>query len=279
MLNQKKNEFYVYCYMDPRKPGKYTYDGLDICFLYEPFYIGSGKNNRYRSHLSSYELNNEKRINHNRIKNKKIKDILSENLKPIIVILNNCIERDLSREIEINLIDKIGRIVKKDGPLSNISDGGDGGDNMKYLDPDRKKEIYKNLSYLFKNRKYEYRDGTEIHQYSIDGDYINTFRSISMASKELKIHKYTIICCVNRKVYKSAGGFIFKDYKVDKIDPVKNTSRKKVLKLDKNNNIIAEYNSLTEASEKTGTRISGISSCCSGRYKYSNDFIWRYKID
>ena len=46
MLNQNKNEFYVYCYMDPRKPGKYTYDGLDICFLYEPFYIGSGKNNK-----------------------------------------------------------------------------------------------------------------------------------------------------------------------------------------------------------------------------------------
>jgi hypothetical protein len=263
--------------MDPRKPGKYTYDGLDICFLYEPFYIGSGKNYRYKDHLSNYELNNEKRIKHNRIKNIKIKNILSENLKPIIEILNNSIEEGFSREIEINLIDKIGRIVKKDGPLSNISDGGNGGNNMKYLDPERKKEIYKKLSNLFKSRKYDFRDGKEIHQYSVDGYYIKTFRSVSMASKVLKIHKYTILSCMKGKGYKSAGGFIFRDYKVDKIESTIIYPTKKVLQLDKNNNIIAEYNSATEASQKTGTRISGISSCCNGKYKHSNGFFWRYK--
>ena len=70
MLNQKnQNEFYVYCYMDPRKPGKYTYDGLDICFLYEPFYIGFGKEKRIKSHLTKFELNNENRIKHNTKKN------------------------------------------------------------------------------------------------------------------------------------------------------------------------------------------------------------------
>ena len=31
MLNQKnQNEFYVYCYLAPRRPGKYSYDGLDV---------------------------------------------------------------------------------------------------------------------------------------------------------------------------------------------------------------------------------------------------------
>ena len=35
---------YVYAYLDPRKPGKYSYKGLNVSFLYEPFYIGKGKN-------------------------------------------------------------------------------------------------------------------------------------------------------------------------------------------------------------------------------------------
>ncbi len=278
MLNQKnQNNYYVYCYLDPRRPGKYSYDGLDVCFLWEPFYIGCGKNNRLREHLSNYELNNEKRINHNRIKNKKIKDILSENLNPIIVILNNCIEKDLSREIEINLIDKIGRIVKKDGPLSNISDGGDGGDNMKYMDPDKRKYLSERLSKMFKGRPYKGTDrGKKLYQYDLEGSFIKEWSSVSKASRELKIHKYTILSCIKGN-YKSAGGFIFRDYKVDKIEPTIIYPTTKVLQLDKNNNVIAEYNSVKEASEKTGTRPSGISSCCSGRYKYSNDFIWRYK--
>jgi len=277
MSENNQNNYYVYCYMDPRKPGRYYYDGIDVCFLWEPFYIGCGKGTRVNEHLSNYELNSEKRINHNRIKNKKFKDILLENLSPISTILFSNLEKDISRKIEISLIDKIGRIVKKNGPLANISDGGDGGDNMKYLDPERKKEIYTRISKLNRERKYDYKDGTEVHQYSIDGNYLNTFRSVSMASKELKIHKYTILCCMKGDGYKSAGGFIFRDYKVDKIEPTIIYPTTKVLQLDKNNNVIAEYNSVKEASEKTGTRPSGISSCCSGRYKYSNGFFWRYK--
>lgn len=30
-----KNKYYVYAYLDPRKPGKYFYEGLDFCFLYD----------------------------------------------------------------------------------------------------------------------------------------------------------------------------------------------------------------------------------------------------
>ena len=57
-------EFYVYIYLDPRKPGKYTYE--DLCFLYEPFYIGKGKNNRIDGHLyESYNYN----INSHKYKN------------------------------------------------------------------------------------------------------------------------------------------------------------------------------------------------------------------
>lgn len=42
--------FYV-VYLDSRKPGRFSYVGLDKVFLYEPFYVGKGKNNRHLDHL------------------------------------------------------------------------------------------------------------------------------------------------------------------------------------------------------------------------------------
>lgn len=42
---------YFYVYLDPRKPGRYCYK--DISFLYEPLYVGKGKNKRYLVHIKS----------------------------------------------------------------------------------------------------------------------------------------------------------------------------------------------------------------------------------
>ena len=44
-----KTDFYVYAYLDPRKPGNFTY--AEYNFGYEPFYIGKGRNYRYKYHL------------------------------------------------------------------------------------------------------------------------------------------------------------------------------------------------------------------------------------
>jgi hypothetical protein len=117
----------------------------------------------------------------------------------------------------------------------------------------------------------------KIYQYTIDGEYIRSHKSISSASRELNIHKHTIIGCLKNNGYNSAGGYVFRYFKSDKIDPVKTYFTKEVLQLDMDGNIINQYKSLKEASEKTGSRITGISLCCSGKYKHSNGFIWRYK--
>lgn len=44
-----ENNYYVYAYLNPDKPCKLELNG--ISFLYEPFYIGKGKDNRCNIHL------------------------------------------------------------------------------------------------------------------------------------------------------------------------------------------------------------------------------------
>ena len=56
MCNPEENIFYVYVYLDPRKPGNYVYG--EYSFDYEPFYVGKGSNGRCTIHLCKYNLEN-----------------------------------------------------------------------------------------------------------------------------------------------------------------------------------------------------------------------------
>jgi len=116
----KSKNFYVYIYLDPTKPGKYNYS-LDLCFLYEPFYVGKGKNKRLYDHLN--EAKNSKKNNH---KLNKIRKILKENQSPIIIKYITESSNTETLSIEKFLIEKIGRIDLKTGPLVNLNDGGFG---------------------------------------------------------------------------------------------------------------------------------------------------------
>lgn len=109
-------EFYLYIYLDPRKPGVYEYANL-VTFFYEPIYVGKGKNDRYLSHIR--EVNHKKKSTRNSIKNNKIKKIIESGQLPITQILEYNTESDIL-DIETTYILKIGRLIDKTGPLTNI---------------------------------------------------------------------------------------------------------------------------------------------------------------
>lgn len=112
----QKNIYFIYCYLDIRKPGKYIYNNLE--FDYEPIYIGKGKGIRAKRHLYLY-----KNIN-NRFYSK-LSSIIKSGNKPFYFYMEENLSEDIAYEYEIEYINKIGRI-ENGGPLTNMSDGGRG---------------------------------------------------------------------------------------------------------------------------------------------------------
>jgi hypothetical protein len=116
------DKFYVYALLDERKPGDFSYETEDtvIDFNYEPFYIGKGTGSRLTIHekLAKEQSNNN-------IKDNKIRKIWSEGKKVIKVKVLDQLNEEVALNLEIELIKKIKR-KHEDGPLINLTEGGDG---------------------------------------------------------------------------------------------------------------------------------------------------------
>lgn len=111
--------FYTYALLDPRKPGKYFYENFPVCFLYCPFYIGKGKDNRIKKHGLYW-------TGRNYFKDNTITAIQKQNLEPIELVLFYGSEEDCFT-FEKESIFHIGR--HPNGPLTNWTDGGEGCSN------------------------------------------------------------------------------------------------------------------------------------------------------
>ncbi len=118
--------FYVYAYLDPRKPGNYTYGKYH--FKFEPFYIGLGHDKRMFSHLQPSILKRENTRKKNKIK--KLINLGFDLRNGFIVKIEDGLDRQQSKQFEILAIKTIGRLDDKSGPLTNNTDGGDGAVNL-----------------------------------------------------------------------------------------------------------------------------------------------------
>lgn len=180
--------FYNYIYLDPRKPGEYVYE--DLKFDYEPFYVGKGKELRYLEHLKA-DYRNLFRTN-------KVQKILSlgYDMKEFIVLLNEGVTEQEAFEQEISLIRKIGRIISDEGPLTNFSPGGYGGDTLTHhpdLEILRERFGKSGNEHKFFKKSYEeiYGEGAEIEKKKREHTYFKKGRVVSdeikaKASKSLK---------------------------------------------------------------------------------------------
>lgn len=103
------NIFYVYIYLDPRKPESFDYG--EFHFDFEPFYVGKGKKNQWLSHLwiANNPLCKEYRLN-------KIRKIQSLGLEPIIIKYKENLTEQEAFDLEKKLIKTIGRYGLEQGP-------------------------------------------------------------------------------------------------------------------------------------------------------------------
>lgn len=119
-----------------------------------------------------------------------------------------------------------------------------------------------------------------INQYGLNGNYIKHFDCITTAANELGLSTNNISHVCMRK-NKSTGGFIFRydddSLTEDDIKWVNKHNRKRsVIQYNTFGDFIAQYESIAEASRKTGINQSMIFSCCNNEGKSHNGFKWKY---
>ncbi len=121
--------YFVYCFLDTRKPGEYIFE--DYKFEFEPIYIGKGKGVRPQRHFTLYRRYNTRFYS-------KMNSIISSGNKPEFILLSSGLTEKESFEFEKFFIKIIGRI-ENGGTLTNLSDGGEGQSGFNHSEKTKKK--------------------------------------------------------------------------------------------------------------------------------------------
>ena len=233
--------YYVYVFVDPRKPGIYNYG--DYSFLFEPFYVGKGKGNRLKRHLNESQLNS----NNNPHKERILKKIIKKGFDPIqyAVIIKNSITESNALDLEKNIIQLIGRHNLNSGSLTNLTDGGEGMSN--YSSP-------------FKGKTYEEMFGIE-------------------KANQLKFDKSKLVSGSSNPMFGKTSFWKGKSLSSNTKNKISESKRKPVKQIDtKTKEVIEIFSCPNEASKKLSISLSGIHNCLSPNQpsKSSAGFIWEY---
>lgn len=122
----------------------------------------------------------------------------------------------------------------------------------------------------------------EIHQYSLDGKYVNSFKGKNEAAEFTGLKARYIRDCASGNIGKGRtyGGFL---WSFEKKKQIPKFERKfnyiKIHQYSKDGNYIASFDSIKEAAQKLNIRQSGITHCASGqvRTRTYGGYIWNYE--
>jgi len=119
-----------------------------------------------------------------------------------------------------------------------------------------------------------------ISMYSLNGEYMRTFDSVSSASNIMSVDTSLICDCANG-ARKTAGGFIWSYIKRDMVTPFKDERPIPIVELNKYGEIINRFDSAYQASKHYGISSSNITGVCKKRRgsKICKGYIFRYADD
>lgn len=171
------------------------------------------------------------------------------------IIIKDKLSEKEAKHLEIELIEKYQTLTTQHG--YNVTNGGDG------------------------------RLGNKILQFSMYGDYIKTYSSVTAASNDTGIANSNISAVCSGKM-KHAGGYVWRYISdVKDINNYKNEFDFSVLDVlypiylfDLNQNYIRSYSCAIEAHDYNNKIfVSSILDCCRGKYKNACGYIWRFQKD
>ena len=118
-------------------------------------------------------------------------------------------------------------------------------------------------------------------QYSLSGDFIKSFPSMTIACQEIGVSDGCagiVKSCKSKNLY--AYGYYWR-YKRSEIFPnhidVQPYIVRHIIQSTMDGIPVAEFNSIKEASRKTGFSETNIGRCVHGNVKTANNYIWSYK--
>lgn len=142
-MQEVDRNYYVYLYLKP--------DGTT-------FYVGKGKDDRWKYHLN--EARKDNTTDKNNLKLNTIRKILKSGQEPIVKFVDSNISEEQAFELEQFLISEIGRIDLGTGTLTNLTNGGEGSSGILVSEDTRHKRRLKMQGEL--NPNYGRKDTPEM---------------------------------------------------------------------------------------------------------------------
>lgn len=132
-----------------------------------------------------------------------------------------------------------------------------------------KKDFYDFWGFYYNN------EPKKIYSYSLEGDFIKEYPSITAAAKEVGANRCDIKKAISGTI-RWCKGFQWSIEKKEKMPAIRTgkNGSVKVKQYDLDGNLIAIFESQSEASKKTGSSATGIQKCCQKKQKSCNGFHW-----
>lgn len=239
----------------------------------EVFYVGIGKKSktgRKFKYKRAYDFAQRskfwKRIYNKSRKNIKVDFLLESDDKGFI------------KQKEIEFVALYGRRNLGLGNLVNLTNGGDYPSEQSFSE--KRKLKLKELKKGFIPCDKFFQNSREIHiikvyQYDLNGNFIKEFESLTEAAKSCSSFTTNISKCCKGKFH-TAGGFIWRYFKLDKIEAAKVSWKNKIYKYSFDKELITIYDNSTEAALFENLHYSTIQDYCRRNSSFNKNYFFSY---
>ena len=124
-------------------------------------------------------------------------------------------------------------------------------------------------------------DSKTVYKYSLEGNFLCEYNSVSMAARHLELHTSGIVKAVQNKT--TAGGYQWRYLKQEYLSPIKknaNPLKIAITQLSKDGLVLKEWESGAAIAEHFNMiNASSIYAVCKGKSKSAKGFLWKYSSE